>query len=183
MKEYITEAFVLGVKSRGGDRVADLFTLGLGRVEARMVAGRSIVSKFSPHCDPLNLLMVRLVKKKRYTLADVITEDRFSAVRRSPRALESGLEALLALRMLVPKEEPDPRLFHESCRALSRGHFTARETLTLLGYDPRAARCAQCRKPAVHVFIPEEGIFFCRACSPVRQEGFVRKGDKVVLNV
>jgi recombinational DNA repair protein (RecF pathway) len=176
MREYITHALVLQTRPRGSDRAVDLFTLGLGRVEARMVAGRAIISKFSPHCDPLSLLTVRLVKKKRYTLADAITESRFPAMRRSSRALAEGLEALFALRTLVPKEEPDPRLFHEMRRGLSEGRLTVRDVLALIGYDPRAAHCARCHRSSVHIFVPEEGIFFCRTC-------FAGRGDKVVLNV
>lgn len=174
MKEYITEAFVLGVRPRGGDRVADLFTLGMGRLDARMVAGRAITSKFSPHCDPLNLLTVRLVKKKRYTLADAITADRFPALRGNARAFQAALEALLALRILVAREEPDPRLFHELRRVLAEGKCTVRSILALLGYDPRAAHCARCKRSSVNIFVPSEGIFFCRAC-------FTVPGDEVVL--
>lgn len=176
MREFITSALVLGCVPKGSDRSVDLFTLGLGRVEARMVAGRSPVSKFSPHCDPLNALTARLIKKNRYTLADAVTDDRFSALRGSPRALAEALEALFALRTLVPKEEPDPRLFHEIRRALTRGTLTVRGVLALLGYDPRVAHCVHCRKAAVHVFIPEEGTFLCRSCS-------TRRGDRVILNV
>ncbi|MFH0806698.1 MAG: hypothetical protein V1885_03180 [Candidatus Brennerbacteria bacterium] len=176
MKEFITQALVLRCVPRGSDRAVDLFTLWLGRVEARMVAGRSIVSKFSPHCDPLNLLTVRVVKKKRYTLADAVTIDRFPSVRHSPRALSEGLEALFALRTLVPKEEPDHRLFHELRRALGEGRLSVRGALVFLGYDPREAHCAYCRGSAVHVFVPDEGIFFCRSC-------FAGRNDKVVLFV
>lgn len=154
----------------------DLFTLELGRLEARMVAGRSVVSKISPHCNPLNLLTVRLVKKKRYTLADAVTVDNFHAFRHAPRVLAEGLEVFFALRALVPKEEPDPRLFHEMRRALSRGNLTVRGVLALLGYDPRSAHCAECRRSVVRFFLPEDGIFFCSAC-------FAGRNDRVVLNV
>ncbi|MDP3974895.1 MAG: recombination protein O N-terminal domain-containing protein [Candidatus Jorgensenbacteria bacterium] len=177
MKEFVTQALVLGVRSLGeSDRAADLFTLALGRCEARMVAGRAIVSKFAPHTDPLNLLTVRLVKKGRYTLADAVAENRFPVLRRSAKAFAEALEAFFALKVLIPKEEPDPRLFHEVCRALTRGRLTTDHILSLLGYEPREARCDRCRKPAVRYFIPRDGVFFCGACS---------KGmsDEVVLQV
>lgn len=176
MKEYITQAIVVRCVPKGSDRVADLFTLGMGRLDARMVAGRAITSKFSPHCDPLNLLTVRLVKKKRYTLADAITVDRFPALRGNVRAFQAALEALLVLRILVPREEPDPRLFHELRRAFAEGKCTVRTVLALLGYDPRVAHCARCRRSSINFFVPSEGIFFCRAC-------FAVPGDEVVLIV
>lgn len=176
MREFITHAIVLRCTQKGSDRAADLFTLELGRVEARMVGGAALTSKFSPHCDPLNLLTVRLVKKNRYTLVDAVAGDRFPALRRSKRAFAEGLEALFALRALVAREEPDPRLFHEVHRALQRGTLTVRTVLALLGYDPARARCARCRTPSVHVFVPGDGAFFCRAC-------FAGRSDKVILNV
>ena len=176
MKEFITQALVLGTRPRGGDRVVDLFTLSLGRLEARMVTGRAVTSKFSPHCDPLNLLTARLVKKKRYTLADAVTVNRFPALRRSSRAFAEGLEAFFALRTLLASEEPDPRLFHAMQRGLSEGRLSVRQTLAFMGYDPRAAHCARCKKSSVHIFVPEEGIFFCHAC-------FAGRGDEVVLKV
>lgn len=176
MREMVTSAIVLRSLPRGGDRVADLLTLAAGRLEARMVAGRALTSKFPPHVDPLNLITVRLVKKTRYTIADALTESRFTPLRRAPRALSSALEALFALRTLVPKEEPDPRLFHGVRRALARGHFSVPEALVLLGYDPRAARCARCRAGAVAYFVVREGSFLCREC-------FSRGADGVVLRV
>lgn len=176
MREFITNALVLRCVPKGNDRAVDLFTLELGRVHARMVGGAAITSKFSPHCDPMNLLTVRLVKKNRYTLADAVEEDRFPVLRRTPRALSGGLEALFALRTLVAREEPDPRLFHEIRRALSGGTLTVRTVLTLLGYDPTGARCAHCRALSICVFIPGDGVFVCRAC-------FARRNDKVILNV
>ncbi len=176
MKEFVVHALVLGCVPKGGDRVADLFTLELGRVEARMVAGRAIVSKFAPHCDPLNLLAVRLVKKNRYTLADVVARNRFPSLRASPKALASALKAFFLLRTMMPKEEPDPRLFHEVSRALARSSLTVRTILALLGYDSTVARCARCGKSSVHAFVPEEGLFFCRAC-------FARAHNEVILDV
>lgn len=177
MKEFVTPAIVLRAAPAGGnDRTADLFTLTLGRLEARMVGARALVSKFAPHADPLNLVTVRLVKKNRYTLADVFTRDRFLALRRAPRALGRALAALAALRALMPKEAPDPRLFHETLRGLSRASLAPADVLAALGYDPRAARCVRCGKSPVHGFAPVDEVFFCDACS---------KGirDRVVLGL
>lgn len=177
MREFITSAIVLGIRPRGGnDRAVDLLTLALGRVEARMVAGRALISKFAPHCDPLNYITVRLVKKNRYTLADAVAKDRFSALRRSRKAFAEGLEALFALRSLVPKEETDPRLFHEVRRALAGARLTVARVLSLLGYDPAHGHCNRCRSASVAYFIPRDGVFFCAKCvAGVR--------DEVVLEV
>lgn len=176
MKEFVTQALVLGVRPRGGnDRVADLLTLGLGRVETRMVGGRAIVSKFSPHVDPLNLLTVRLVRKNRYTLADAIGEERFPALRKRPPAFSEALDTLFVLGLLVPKEEPDPRLFHEVYHALGKGRLTIRDVLPLLGYDPREARCRRCRRPAVSYFVPHEGAFLCAECSKGERDEVILK--------
>ncbi|MBI2278718.1 MAG: hypothetical protein HYU81_01485 [Candidatus Brennerbacteria bacterium] len=176
MKEFVTDAIVLGVRPRGSDRVADLLTPALGRLEARMVAGRAIVSKFSPHCDPPSLVTVRLVKKIRYTLADAVGKSRFARVRRTPSTFGAALGALFAIRALAPKEVPDARLFYGVRRALESGQLTARDVLPMLGYDPAEARCVRCRAPAIRFFIPADGVFVCSACVAGR-------GDEVLLNV
>lgn len=175
MTEFVTQAIVLGVTSRNGtDRTVDLLTPAWGRLEARMVGGRAITSKFSPHCMPPNVVTVRLVKKNRYTLADALTEERFPALRVSVRALTAVLNGFAAIRALAPKEEPDTRLFHEVRRALAAGTFTVARALALMGYDPAHAHCVRCRKRAVAYFVPREGVFLCRAC-------FVPRGNEVVL--
>jgi len=174
MREHVTSALVLGIRPRGADRIADLFTLALGRLEARMVAGRAIVSRFTPHIDPLSVVTVRLVKKSRYTLADALTERRFRTLRIVPHRFSEALAALAALRALVPNEEPDTRLFYEVARALDRGVLTVSRVLALLGYDPRTARCERCRAASVSHFLPREGVFTCLEC-------FARGTDGVVL--
>lgn len=165
MKEYLVRAVVLGVRrSGGGDRTVDLFTKELGRVAARLVGGAQTLSKFAPHADPLNLVTARLVKKTRYTVADLVTEDRFTALRRDTRRLASALIYLELLRVLLPRAEPEVRLWHEFVRALRLRRFDRRALLTLLGYDPLLARCEACGERHPCYFVPGVQTFLCGAC-------------------
>ena len=77
--EYCTEAIVLGRRENGPsyNRFVDLYTKELGLLEARVVGGRRITSKLSPHLDFGNLALLRLVSKNQFTVDDALTEERF----------------------------------------------------------------------------------------------------------
>ena len=109
MKEYITEGIVLALYPHSEtDRVADFFTKEFGRIETRVVGGRKILSKFSPHLSPGAYVMARLVKKNVYTLTDVMSHSR--RLYRHPRLRAEVLSILFLIRALVPSANPDPKL-------------------------------------------------------------------------
>src|ERR1051325_9149952 len=102
MREFLTEAIVLSNDpGRGFDGRVHLYTEKLGKISARVSGGKKILSKLSPHLDPLNLSLVRLVKKGGITLVDTLTLDRFTAVRNNLGSLASALDVLALLKSSV----------------------------------------------------------------------------------
>lgn len=166
MKEYITDAIVLGTKPvRESDKTVALFTKELGRVEVKVVAARKTLSKFTPHLDPLNLVHVRLVKKNNFTLTDVLTENRFAPIRESTRIFGAALQLISLLDELLAVSQPEPRLWHALVRALEEGKINIPLFLKLLGYDPLYASCARCHARHISAFLRKEQAFLCSNCA------------------
>lgn len=164
MKEYATDAVVLGLYPRGeADRSADLFTKELGRIDARAIGARKTLSKFSPHLTPGNLVRARLVSKKSYTLTDVMTDA--SAARPKGHLHPEVLSSLFLVRTLVPAENPDIRLWHALVEMLTKGRGDERSFLSLLGYNPRHAQCEACRNSEIAYFHISDQRFLCAVCS------------------
>ena len=82
MNEFVTEAIVLGSYTRGEyDKYTVLFTYTFGKIEARVVSGSKPQSKLFPHLDTLNHVTVRLARKTRFVVTDVLTRNRFTNLR------------------------------------------------------------------------------------------------------
>ena len=76
MREYLARAFVLDiVRYRETDNLVDLYVENLGRIEARVTAGRKILSKLSPHLPGNGLSLVRLVNKNKFIVTDATIVD------------------------------------------------------------------------------------------------------------
>lgn len=165
MKEYFTEAIVLGARPiREHDRMVDLYTKSLGKVSVKVHGGRKILSKLSPHLDVLNLVKARLIQKKQFTLADVITEDRFSLIRENSKRFSLGLNLLFLLKSVLPDHSPDLAFWHHLSRALKKGSINGEFFLKLLGYDPFLADCEVCREKDIRFFNLKNQSFFCLRC-------------------
>lgn len=165
MREYIARALVVGMRGAGEkDRLVRLFTKELGTLEARVVGGRRVLSKFAPHLDPGNLVTVRLVKKNAYTVADAVGVERFAKLRRSPGAFARALTLLSLLSHLLPREVPDLRLWHFVVRSFAAARADVGATLKLLGYDPLHAACEACGRKHPAFFVPSAQSFLCSAC-------------------
>lgn len=164
MKEYVTDAVVLGVYPQGEtDRIVNLFTKELGRIDARAIGARKTLSKFSPHLIPGNLVRVRLVKKNTFTLTDVVAISR--SVYLTEKVEPEQLSSLFLLRALVPVENPDSKLWHALLKLMERKHGDERTILALLGYDPHHAQCEECRDANVCYFHLFDQRFLCAVCS------------------
>lgn len=164
MKEYVTEAVVLAMRPRGeADRVADMFTKDFGRIEARVVGGRKILSKFSPHLSPGARVVARLVKKNVFTLTDVISRP-FLPTRFS-RANEKVLPALFLIRSLVPATNPDLKLWYALAVFFEEEKKNISRLLAVMGYDPRYAQCEACGNSSVRFFHISDQTFLCATCS------------------
>ena len=165
MKEYVTHSIVLHRRPyRERDVIVELFTEELGRVEARVTGGARTLSKLSPHLDPLNRVLVRLVKKNNLTVTDAETDIRFGSLRADQKAFSRALETLMLIRRIVPRGHRDSELWKELNRLFESGDVHLGSILALLGYDPRHARCEGCGSNALYGFSIEGQAFICASC-------------------
>jgi len=166
MTEYLTQAVVLGSRpQKENDWLADLYTREFGRLEARVIGGRKILSKLAPHLDLFNLVTVRLVEKKSITLTDVLSDDSFKDKRSRSDFYPKFLNVLLLTRALTPKAVPDMHLWHYLVKSLKTGNGDVKTLLKVLGYDPQHATCDSCDRSPVSAFRIKDQSFFCRSCS------------------
>ncbi len=165
MQEYVTDAIVLATFPRGeADRVADLYTKDLGRIEARMIGGRKPLSKLAPHLDVLGFATVRLVEKNQFTLVDAMSAP-LTPKSRAPERFEKMLEIASLVRALAPKGIRDERLWETLRRAQTEGELRAlSEILEILGYNARHASCETCGETPVGYFFLPTHEFFCARC-------------------
>lgn len=174
MREYVTSAIVLSTKNYlEHDRIVDLFTRDLGKIRARVPGGRKLLSKFSPHLGVLREVIVRLVHKHSFTIADALTENSFSEIRGNVRKLGAALNVLSLIRVLFAEQEPDNRLWHHVRRAFSEGNVSYAPILLIAGYDSAQASCVQCGNRPVHFFSLHDHAFFCMQCSVHARESEV----------
>jgi recombinational DNA repair protein (RecF pathway) len=164
MKEYITEAIVLKVRPRGeADKSVDVFTKDFGRLCLRVTAGKRILSKFSPHLEPLNLVIARIVKKDNYTMADVLAKRQFRR-RNFPLAIQArALELIYLLGSQLPIGSPDLHLWFSLLRALESGKFEFGHFLKILGHDAERAKCFICASRPVSFFSLSDQVLLCAA--------------------
>ena len=166
MLEYVTESIVLAVEPhKEYDLTADLFTKDLGRVKARAVSGRKILSKFSPHLNPLNLVSVRLVEKKQFTITDVLTADNFSVLRNHGENYSAALNLLNVLKILVPFGVPDIHLWYFLRASFEDNMINCVSLLKILGYDSQFSSCAFCFRETTANFSLNNQIFLCSFCN------------------
>jgi len=165
MKEYFTDAIVLNIKPIDeNNNLVDFYTKELGRIKAKVVSGRKILSKLMPHLDVLNLVKLRLVEKKYFIVADVIAEDSFLELKSSPAKLVLALNLVYVLRNIFYETEPDIRLWHWLVRSFRLKRFNYREFLKIIGYDPLAAHCEICGSKEPRYFSIEDQSFVCYRC-------------------
>lgn len=166
MQEYVTDAIVLSIHSRGeADRVVDCYTKQLGRIEARMIGGRKPLSKLSPHCVPGGFVTIRLVEKNQFTLIDAFQTLPFR------RLTPAALRTIALVRALTPKGVPDNRLWETLKQSLEEAKGDAGTLFRILGYDTASASCEACGDTPVSLFSVSHHEFFCDRCGARLPEG------------
>lgn len=177
MQEYVTEAIVLGIEPRREhDRSVSLYTKDLGKIDARVVSGAKIASKFSSHLDVLNKVLVRLVEKNRFTVADIILQDRFIEIRKNNNTLSRALRVVFVVRELMPNYVPDVSFWEIFLVCLESADADIASFLKLLGFNTSHASCGFCGNKDLHVFSTKEHTFLCRVCSSKVSENKVLLG-------
>jgi DNA repair protein RecO len=161
MNEYLTDAVVLDKENAGElDSLIYLYTKDLGKVVAKAKSSRKITSKLSGHLEPLNLVKVRLVEKNGFQAVDALALKKFSAkflrvaefIKEMTFECQADLKLWLLIKKILAKPEIEEKIIYRSL-------------LKALGFDPKFAECANCRKKEAYAFSPEEQKFLCRKCS------------------
>lgn len=166
MREYFAEGVVLNCRPiNETDRVIDIYTKNQGRIETRVIGGRKILSKLAPHLEVLNLVKLRLIQKNQFTLADVLTQNRFESVRKDLRRYAGVLDLVFLMRALTPIAMPDLSLWHFLVRSFTNGVVNFSNFLRLTGYDPLFATCRNCHFKKVDYFDVNNHSFLCTGCN------------------
>jgi len=150
MREYITSAIILKREPTGEyDERVSFFSRHLGKMTARTVSSRKILSKLSPHLEPGNLATLRLIEKNDLSIVDALKE----------KNLEWRLSNILHLNNILSENDTDPELWHLLSTAPSW-----KKILRILGWDPQEAVCEECGgTPPTH-FDTRNQRFFCVRC-------------------
>jgi len=150
MEEYVTDAIVLKKGSSGEcDGRYTLFSERFGKIFAKAKSSRLITSKLAGHLEPGTVAKVRFIDKGSAQIVDALKASRIDV---SPGDL-------ILLRDLLPDLQADPELWS----LLMSRPFSWNDVLRTLGWDPRGALCALCRRKALWFFIPRQE-FFCDTC-------------------
>lgn len=156
MQEYVTRAVVLDKQTRGGhaDARYSFFTERYGKIQARAVSSRKIVSKLAGHLEPGTLAAVRIIETHGAQVVDALTAARTGI----------SLPKLAVLNNLLGEWEPDVELWQELS---ATQNFSWSRILAILGWDPQGAICAVCSRadrPARHFQIARQE-FLCTQCT------------------
>lgn len=166
MREYFTEAIVLGSRPRGQhDKLIDLYTKELGKVGVRVVSGRKVLSKLSPHLNVGSRVFLRLIYKNQFTVVDVLTQESFASSGGDLNFRLRVLKVIFLIRFLAPSLVPDAHLWHRLLASLRECEVDCRMFLKVFGYDPLLARCGLCGDGEVSSFFVRDQIFGCGRCS------------------
>ncbi len=165
MKEYLIEAIVLSISPLNEDRLVRLYSKEFGYLSAHLISGRKILSKLAPHLDPLNLVLIRLVEKKQFIIADALVLDRFEFLRKSKK-IKFALDILYLLNSLAPPLTPDLKLWYRLIQDFKKNSPNLKEILKILGYDPQKASCQICQNSEINYFYLPDQSFLCYSCHP-----------------
>lgn len=156
MWEYATPAIILRREPRGEyDERISFFSRDLGKLTARTVSSRKILSKLSPHLEPGDITVLRLIEKNDLSIVDALRE----------KTLTWKLPNFLHLNNLLAENEADPELWH-----LLSSKPSWKDILRILGWDPREAVCENCEKKNPQHFDLRNQRFLCGSCYVLSSE-------------
>lgn len=163
MTEYITEAIVIDKETRGeADTRVFFYTERLGLIGANAKSARKVTSKLASHLEPLNLVLVRLIEKNNFQIADALKISAFPKTK-------SVVTLFQFIKAFFVHSEPDPvlwSLFKESIE--SEKSIVTESMLRILGFDPALAQCHTCDGNSPRYF-STAGYFVCHNCLPRNQ--------------
>lgn len=173
MFEITTEAVVLDKEDlRDFDQRVHLYTRDLGRVTAKTVSSRKILSKLAGHLEPLNLITARLISRgdgfdaRGLQLVDALSIDSAQELKSNFQELADAIRICGLLRQSIPTGVPDEGLwdFFQTIRS-GRMKLTLQDALKTIGFNSLFARCRICDRTQPEYFVPGDNFFACTACT------------------
>ena len=173
MFELTTEAIVLDKEDlRDYDQRIHLYTSDLGKVSAKTVSSRKILSKLAAHLEPLNLVTARFVSRgdgfdaRGLQLVDALSIDSAPVLKSDFQELAGAIKICELVRQSIPSGIPDESLwdFFQTIRS-GRMKLTLQDALKTIGFNSLFARCQICDKTQPEYFVPGDNFFACTACT------------------
>ncbi len=181
MEDLVTDALVIDKEDSGeyNSRVF-LYTRELGSVAARATSARKITSKLAAHLEPLNIVQVRLNRRRgsdsprgdgNFQISDALLLCNAKEWRKSTDTTREALKLVSVLREFGFCGDADPDLWNALYSMFSSLPARAIESyavdiLKSLGFDPRFASCRHCLAEAPTRFLFQDLSFYCATCAP-----------------
>lgn len=173
LTEIITDAIVLDKEDfREQDSRIHLYTKDLGKIIAKTISSRKILSKLSAHLEPLSLITARLVSKgdafngQGFQLVDALSQGQARIIKGDPQDLANAIRVYGLISKSIPFGIPDEELW-DFLQAIRSGtsRATLHQALHTLGFNAQFARCQLCDRTQPEYFAPGENFFICTACT------------------
>ena len=173
LTEVITDAIVLDKEDfREQDGRIHLYTKDIGKIIAKTVSSRKILSKLSAHLEPMNLVTARLVSRgdgfsgQGFQLVDALSHGQARIIKGDPQDLANAIRVFGLISRSIPSGVPDGELwdFLEAIRS-GTSRVSLHQALHTLGFNSRFARCEICDRTQPEYFSPGENFFICTACT------------------
>lgn len=173
MFEVVTEAIVLDKEDvREQDQRVYLYTKDFGKVIAKTVSTRKILSKLASHLEPMNLVTARLVSKgdgaeaRGMMLVDALSSDNAATLKKDPQKLSQAIQVCALVHQSIPVGVPDEDLWNFLHHLRSGNQaMTFDSALHALGFKAQFARCQTCDRTQPEYFVPGDNFFICTGCT------------------
>lgn len=181
-QHYRTKGIVLSKRDSGeADQIFVLYTQDFGKIEVVGKAIRKITSKLRASINVSYFVGLEFIQgKNRKILTDTIAIDKFSEIRKNPKALVCFGQITEVVSRLIPIEKRDEAIWNLllvifqkfNYKPLTNNHklifhYFLWNFFYLLGYSPELYTCCVCSKkllPETFFLSPQHGGVVCLQC-------------------
>ncbi len=184
MKIYKTKGIVLRRQDLGeADRILTIYTSKYGKVRAKALGVRKVLSKLGGHLELFNIVDLSLVEGKGLdTITACRAQESFRNLRADLKKTSLAYYVVELLDKLTPEKQKDYRIFKllkEILATLNQKTIIGTDKLylvirsfelrflSLLGYAPQLKKCLTCGKlikPNLNYFSLKLGGLLCARC-------------------
>lgn len=186
MIEVVSEAIVLGAEEKGEyDKRVFFYTKDFGKITARATSLRKITSKLVSHCEPLQLVEIRIASRgdtmdtHSFQLTDALAHSEQFRGERTSAQIKNALHVVECIQKSIPEGVPDEELWNFLLNvSLGTMHATVADALRILGFDSAFSQCQLCNQAQPEYFFPKDHFFICQTCTRVSA---VTKKDFILI--